>query len=59
MNVKIAKLPPGLDPADTILQKGPEEWKKIVDGAQQTGAIDLNGGNVTVQNGGETFGADG
>ena len=34
MNVKIAKLPSGLDPADTILEKGAEEWKKIVDTAQ-------------------------
>lgn len=34
MNVKIAKLPSGLDPADTILGKGAEEWKKIVDSAQ-------------------------
>ena len=34
MNVKVAKLPSGLDPADTILQNGSEAWKKIVDGAQ-------------------------
>jgi DNA primase len=34
MNVKIAKLPSGLDPADTILKNGADEWKKIVDHAQ-------------------------
>lgn len=34
MNVKIAKLPSGLDPADMILQKGPAEWKRVIDGAE-------------------------
>ncbi len=34
MNVKIAKLPKGLDPADTITQHGADAWKKIVDSAQ-------------------------
>lgn len=34
MNVKVAKLPPGLDPADTIREKGAVEWKKIIDGSQ-------------------------
>ncbi len=34
MNVKVAKLPKDLDPADTILQKGEGEWKKIIDSAE-------------------------
>lgn len=34
MNVKVAKLPAGLDPADTIREKGTAEFKKIIDGAQ-------------------------
>ncbi|MBP7804925.1 MAG: DNA primase [Candidatus Pacebacteria bacterium] len=34
LNVKVAKLPVGFDPADTIRQKGATEWKKIIDGAQ-------------------------
>lgn len=34
MNVKVAKLPSGLDPADAITQKGAAEWKKIVDSSQ-------------------------
>ncbi len=34
MQVKVAKLPAGLDPADTIRDRGVEEWKKIVSGAQ-------------------------
>jgi DNA primase len=34
MNVKVAKLPAGLDPADTIRERGATEWKKIIDGAQ-------------------------
>ncbi len=33
MNVKIAKLPKDLDPADTILKEGKDAWKKIIDGA--------------------------
>jgi DNA primase len=33
MNVRIAKLPKGLDPADTILQDGVKEWQKIIDSA--------------------------
>lgn len=34
MNVKVAKLPKDLDPADVIRTLGPTEWKKIIDGAQ-------------------------
>ncbi len=34
LNVKVAKLPVGFDPAGTIRQKGATEWKKIIDGAQ-------------------------
>ena len=34
MNVKVAKLPTGLDPADTIREKGATEWKKIIDNAK-------------------------
>ena len=34
MNVRVAKLPKGLDPADTIRAEGAAGWKKIVDGAQ-------------------------
>lgn len=34
MNVKVAKLPKGLDPADTIREKGKDEWQKILAGAQ-------------------------
>ena len=34
MNVRVAKLPKGLDPADTIRRDGPEVWKKTIDGAQ-------------------------
>jgi len=34
MNVKVAKLPKDLDPADVIRQNGAPEWKKILDGAQ-------------------------
>ncbi len=34
MNVKVAKLPKGLDPADTIREKGSADWKKIIDGAE-------------------------
>ncbi len=33
MNVKIAKLPKGMDPADVIRKEGIESWKNIVDGA--------------------------
>ena len=34
MNVRVAKLPKGLDPADTIRKDGAEAWKKILDAAQ-------------------------
>jgi DNA primase len=34
MNVKVAKLPKGLDPADAIRAEGAAGWKKIIDGAQ-------------------------
>jgi DNA primase len=34
MNVRVAKLPKGCDPADTITKEGTESWKKIVDSAQ-------------------------
>ena len=34
MNVRVAKLPSGLDPADTIRRDGADVWKKIVDSAQ-------------------------
>ena len=34
MNVKVAKLPTDLDPADVIRLHGKEAWKKIIDGAQ-------------------------
>jgi DNA primase len=34
MNVRVAKLPKGLDPADTIRAEGTTGWKKILDGAQ-------------------------
>ncbi len=34
MNVKIAKLPKGLDPADVIRASGATGWKKIIDAAQ-------------------------
>ncbi|OGG50868.1 DNA primase [Candidatus Kaiserbacteria bacterium RIFCSPHIGHO2_01_FULL_54_36] len=30
LNVKVAQLPKDLDPADLILQKGAEEWKKAI-----------------------------
>ena len=33
MDVKVAKIPKDMDPADVIRTKGAEEWKKIVDGA--------------------------
>jgi DNA primase len=34
MNVKVAKLPADLDPADVIRKEGKEVWKKIIEGAQ-------------------------
>jgi len=34
MNVKVAKLPKGLDPADVIRTDGQEAWKKILSSAQ-------------------------
>lgn len=34
MNVKIAKLPQGIDPADLIQKDGAQAWKKIIDTAQ-------------------------
>lgn len=30
LNVKVARLPSGLDPADLILKEGPEAWKKAI-----------------------------
>ncbi len=33
MDVKVAKLPKDLDPADVIRKSGKDEWKKIIDGA--------------------------
>ena len=33
MDVKVAKLPKDMDPADVIRKQGPAEWKKIVDSA--------------------------
>ena len=33
MDVKVAKMPKDLDPADIIRTKGPDEWKKIIDSA--------------------------
>ncbi len=30
LNVKVARLPTGLDPADLIQTQGPEEWKKAI-----------------------------
>lgn len=34
MNVRVAKLPKGMDPADTIRAEGASGWKKILDAAQ-------------------------
>lgn len=34
MNVRVAKLPKGMDPADTIRTDGAAGWKKILDAAQ-------------------------
>jgi DNA primase len=34
MNVRVAKLPSGMDPADAILKDGEAGWKKIIDSAQ-------------------------
>ena len=34
MNVKVAKLPKDMDPADMIRLRGKDEWKKVVDNAQ-------------------------
>ena len=34
MNVRVAKLPRGLDPADAIRTDGAANWKKVIDGAQ-------------------------
>ena len=34
MNVRVAKLPKGLDPADAIRADGAPGWKKVIDGAQ-------------------------
>ena len=34
MNVRVAKLPKGFDPADTITKEGVDAWKKIIDSAQ-------------------------
>lgn len=34
MNVRVAKLPRGMDPADTIRAEGASGWKKILDAAQ-------------------------
>lgn len=33
MNVRVAKLPKGLDPADTILRDGKDAWRKTIDSA--------------------------
>ena len=34
MNVRVAKLPKGLDPADAIRAEGAASWKKVIDSAQ-------------------------